>query len=97
MSEYNELIVSELFDLTEKIDELLKREDSANARGVAAMLIVSGVMMDSFEPGQDDVMVVTQCLDLLSDHPGSVAMLLAQIGKGLALQHMKVETKKEVL
>lgn len=94
-NEYNELVVAELADLSEKLAALLKQEGSYNARGVAAMLLHSGNMLDKHGCTTEEVRVTTQCLELLTEQPGAVALLLGQIAKALALQHMKIITKKE--
>jgi hypothetical protein len=95
MTEYNELVVSELEDLSVKIVALLKQEDSHNARGVAAMLLHSASMLDKPGCATEEVRVTSQCLDLLTAQPGAVAMLLGQLAKALAFQHMNIVAKKE--
>jgi hypothetical protein len=91
MSEYNDLVVAELTETVRKLDFILQDDGSYNKRGIAAMLTMSGNMLYKLAiqpPDTADAMIAKACLEMLADKPGALALLLGQLGKGLAMMHM---------
>jgi hypothetical protein len=92
MSEYNELIVMELDDVSKALIRTLQQMHSYDKRGVAAMLLQSAAMADQmtngYKPTPEDAAAVKACLDTIATYPGALSMLLGQLGKTFAMAHL---------
>jgi hypothetical protein len=92
MNDYNELIVMELDEVSKALTRTLQQMHSYDKRGVAAMLLQSAAMADGmaggYKPTPEDAGAVKACLDTIAAYPGSLSMLLGQLGKTFAMAHM---------
>jgi hypothetical protein len=91
MSDYDGLVIEEALDLIVKVKTLLSQEKHYDMHGIAAMCLLSGMMIDQSEPPRNDTadaMAVKLCLELLATYPGAQPMLFAQLGKAMAMAYM---------
>lgn len=86
-NEYNQLITSDLAEISKDLLVVLQEKECVNMRGIGALLQLASVLMATAMPTERDHEIATRTIATLDGNHLALVSVIAHCAKAMAMSH----------